>query len=346
MAAGWKNIPRSSVCPICARRGGYCTIAPKGDAIQCMRVESSKPVKRKDGTVGYLHPVPGEAMAMAKALPSSADKPKISPKKWEQVIKKYRSAISDKRLRATADELGVSPESLIDIRIGLDVGCDWWRGTGDPCFPMFDGKQDPIGIRTRTPDMMLKPGRDRYGCVVGSSNGLFIPESYEVVPIPPGLCGVQREGDADEYPLLLCPEGPTNIAALRDMGFRTIGRPSASGGAPMLHALLLNGKHKQDVVIIQDHDTTKYNRDGTPFWPGEEGALKTAQHIYSACGLLRITEPPDNIKDVRKWFNAGGQADVLRAVIEQKAFIRPEWIEQQIENLRQYKARMTIRKAG
>jgi hypothetical protein len=59
----WQRLRPNVPCLICGRTG-WCTVAPDGDAIRCMRVQSDKPAPdKKGGQMGWLHPIPDHAPA-------------------------------------------------------------------------------------------------------------------------------------------------------------------------------------------------------------------------------------------------------------------------------------------
>ena len=171
-----------------------------------------------------------------------------------------------------AQSLGVSADSL--QRLGLG----WSDKHGAWSFPMRDAGGNVRGIRLRAPD-------GRKFAVSGSKDGLFIPE-----------------GLAFETALLIC-EGPTDMAAMLDLGFEAIGRPSCTGGTRLL-AELLSNKRPPEVVIVGDHDE-----------PGQRGADSLASTLVVYCPAVRVIWPPEGVKDARAWLLAGAtREDVLRAI--------------------------------
>jgi len=126
------------------------------------------------------------------------------------------SAASVERLAAS---LGVSQGSLSRLGIVWVAARHVWG------FPMRDAAQRVIGIRLRT------NGGFKFA-VTGSHNGLFWPED---------LTGAG--------PLLIC-EGPTDTAALLDLGYDAIGRPSCAGAAEMVIAVV-QCLHRQHVVAAR-----------------------------------------------------------------------------------------------
>ncbi len=137
-----------------------------------------------------------------------------------------------------------------------------------------------LGFRFRRPDGVKFSVR-------GGKEGLFLPD------------GVERDGG----PLLIV-EGPTDAAALLDMGFRNVvGRPSCTGGIKLLVELVRRWQ-RPEVVIVADNDE-----------PGRRGAdnLLTVLLVYAPS--VRIIRPPDGIKDARAWLQAGGKHNDIEQAI-------------------------------
>ena len=98
-----------------------------------------------------------------------------------------------------------------------------------------------LGIRLR------RPNGFKFS-VTGGKEGLFIPST----------------GVPDNCPMLIC-EGPTDAAALLDMGFpNVVGRPNCTGGIKLL-VELVRRRQRPEVVIVSDND--KPGRQGQPTWP-------------------------------------------------------------------------------
>ena len=135
-----------------------------------------------------------------------------------------------------------------------------------------------VGIRLRLCD-------GRKLAVKGGKEGLFICDDLR----PDGR-------------LVIC-EGPTDTAALLDLGFPAIGRPSCNGGMKQLVALI--GRLDVDeAVIVADADG-----------PGRRGAESLAGVLVAYTASVRMITPPDGINDARAWKQAGvTKADVDNAI--------------------------------
>jgi 5S rRNA maturation endonuclease (ribonuclease M5) len=182
------------------------------------------------------------------------------------------AAVKPEDLDRLAVAFGVSSTSLRRLRIG------WLpdrRGWG---FPMRSAAGAVVGVRLRFPN-------GKKLSVRGGREGLFLPEDL-------------RPGGR-----LLITEGPTDCAALLDLGFSAVGRPSCRGGVK--HLIDLTRRlAPEDVVIVADGDA-----------PGRKGADDLARRLAAYVPTLRIVTPPPGIKDARAWKRAGATAaDVLAAI--------------------------------
>lgn len=339
---GWKRIDgRGGVtCPVCGHKAG-CMLSPEGEAAICLRVEqgSTKAVK---GGMGWVHKLKGDDRKRAEKLPSAKEPPKVTRAQWERLIKSSRLPLRSPKLIREASRLGVTPQSLYDLRIGhID---------GSFTFPMFDGELRPIGIRKRNSETAEKI------CVPGSQNGLFVPETYDPSLVP---CFDNPKSHAATMTpawLVLIPEGPTDVAAALSIGVRSIGRPNNRAGAELLARLLFGTLAEpatvQHVIIMADRDATKHLRSGEPHWPGWEGALAVATHLLDRmAGLpaehpwtygratLRVCYPPGQHKDLRDWFKAanGSGLQVLLDAIEAAKAIDFNWLARERAALRKRK---------
>ena len=175
--------------------------------------------------------------------------------------------------------LGVSPSSLRRLGIAWAAPHRAWA------FPMFNAAHETTGFR-------LRAESGRKWAVRGSRNGIFWP------------------GDlAGTGPLLLC-EGPTDVAALLDLGYDAIGRPSCSGTVEMV-IQVAHHFHRRDVVVVADTDG-----------PGLDGADRLAQALTQAGRRPKVIRPLQG-KDARAWLQAGATRAVVDAVIAGALYWRP-----------------------
>jgi DNA primase len=130
---------------------------------------------------------------------------------------------------------------------------------------MFRHERRLVGIRMRGTD-------GRKWAIKGSKQGLFIPK------------------DLPENKVLFICEGPTDTAAMLDLGFAAVGRPSCLGATDLI-AEIANKRH---VIVVADGDT-----------PGKDGASRLAYAIRNIAYKVGIVSPPGDYKDVRAWYRGG-----------------------------------------
>jgi hypothetical protein len=191
---------------------------------------------------------------------------------FAKLAAEYRAAVQPQALARLAASLGVSVESLGRLGIGWALAHRAWT------FPMIDTAGAVLGVRLRCPD-------GRKLSVKGGKEGLFIPAALD--------------GGR-----LLIAEGPTDTAALLDLGFSAVGRPSCAGGVRLL-VELVKRLAVPEMVIVADSDP-----------PGQRGANNLAAVLLAYCCAVRIIRPPDGIKDARGWKRAGATAADVQAAID------------------------------
>lgn len=293
---GWKPATKANPCPICGR-DHYCSISSDGNIVLCTRVKDGC-MTRADGSAmeardghGWLHRVGGRKGDRVNLPPMRKDD-HLTVTECKSMQKSFVSALTPPRVKALADEFGVTPKVCELFGVG------WEKGAYT--FPMYDGKRRICGFRTRYPG-------GRKCALKGSRAGLFIPGDYEAFS-----CSLIDSGPL----LLLLPEGPSDAMAAVHLGFRAIGRPSNMGGADQLREVLTS-EHRQEVVIIADRDPVKHLKDGTPFNAGIEGALSVALRIVDKCGVLKILRVPEGVKDIRQWMQEGGRPQILASLLRE-----------------------------
>lgn len=251
---------RTNPCPVCGKRG--CKYMPDRTAVMCMRVESS----RRVGSWAWLH--------ILKERPKDYKMIATPPPKREYISNSEaariaREAFADLDVKARNDlarSLGLSYGTLQAFAVG------WSREHQAYTFPMRRGVNGRIcGIRLRSPD-------GHKWAVKGSRAGLFIPHG----PM--------------QLTLWIC-EGPTDTAALHQLGLCAVGRDSCTGGKADLEAFV-NRIKPRVVVIVADPDA-----------PGQRGAADLRDHL----GRGVIVTPP--AKDVREWVRGGATVKDLHDLL-------------------------------
>ena len=254
-------------CPVCTKPD-WCLVDredPNDPAmVICSRVESD----HRWGDAGWFHQL--------------RDRPRWTPRtrsysialststNWAARSRQFEADLDDGELVDLAHHLGVTTSSL--RRLG--IGWSGWAWT----FPMRNGEARICGIRVRRPDGSKL-------CIKGSRQGLFIPKGLH---------------DSDT---LLLPEGPTDTAALLDIGMSAVGRPNCSAGRRLLSAYIRRRRLKL-VAVVADNDAQ-----------GIAGAQSCAQGLAAYTRDVRVIHPPNEINDARAWRIAGAtKGDIEEAV--------------------------------
>lgn len=268
------RVSRTRRCPIC-ERGDWCLVSPDDppSRVICARVAdgSLRKVSGRHGDVGYLHVLRDDCRPWMKP-PVSISLMTAGTIDFSKTADEFRGAVDDLELSRLADSLGLAIAGLRRLGIGWSCRHRAWS------FPMVDAGGTTRGIRLRYVD-------GRKLAVRGGREGLFVPADLE---------------KADK--LLIC-EGPTDSAALIDLGFAAVGRPSCSGGLGLL-VDLVRRRQQREVVIVADADL-----------PGRRGADNLASVLVAYVPTVRIIEPPDGVKDARAWKrNGANSAEVVAAI--------------------------------
>jgi hypothetical protein len=219
---------------------------------------------------GYLHVLNGASRSNYRLPPLMIRSSQRSPTtcNWSKLASLYCDAVKQTDLDRLAASLTLEAWTLRRMSIGRMPNGAW-------AFPMRNADRAIIGIRTRYAD-------GHKESVVGSRSGLFMALDQD-------LCD----------PLLIA-EGPTDTAALLELGFDAVGRPSCHGGGEYLESMVI----KRRIVIIADDDV-----------PGWTGANALATRLHRRCTSVKVVTPP-YCKDAREWRKNGASRTELELVIE------------------------------
>lgn len=279
------KVSKDNPCPVCGKLDA-CLVAADGTAALCSRIESDN-LRGEPFSGGWLHKLVDNPVPLRRTTkPIQKQKPVLD---FSKLARQCQCDLPDPTMLST--ELGVSVESLKELLAGLMS----WRGNNYYTFPMKDGSQKIIGIR-------LWHGNNRFS-VPGSKNALFWPT------------GVKADSDN----LLFFPEGYSDTAAMRDMGFDAIGRPNCSAGLEYIKQVIKD--RNRNIVLVADKDEAKYRPDGGVYYPGFDGAKRLAGGLKEFAKTIKIVKPPHH-KDVRKWYLNGATKAMVMAVVDNARFFK------------------------
>ncbi|HWL93843.1 MAG TPA: hypothetical protein VNT79_09935 [Phycisphaerae bacterium] len=280
-SAGWKTVTRSHPCPACGE-DDRCGFGRDG-LLSCFRASTPPAgfdfLKSSNGAT-LFRPTNGRHFETRKpATPRPAAN--VGPD-WKADAESARAKMTPQRLSALVATLGVATAALDSVGWAERSDLDRWRAFGagwneNPpdgayVFPERDGGGRIVGLSLRAPD-------GRKGAPRGAKRGLIIPAKIHAKP-----------------GTVLIVEGASDVAACETLGLTSVGRPSNSGGADML-AALLDGR---DVLVIGENDA-KESGD----WPGRKGAIGVSRKLATERGeAVAWALPPAESKDVRAWLNA------------------------------------------
>jgi hypothetical protein len=274
---GWQRVSLRNPCPVCGSTD-WCLVQENGSAAICPRTPEGA---YKDlGEAGFLHRLKNSshsgAHRRAIAVRHSAD----GQAEMEAMAASSIFCLSESELVAFAESMGLSPESLRRLRVG------WSHQHRAFTFPMHDAGGNVLGIRLRLVD-------GRKLSVRGGHSGLHIPAKL------------------GQPQTLLFTEGPTDCAAMLDLGFAAVGRASCIGGVE-LATNLVRQLNPTLVVVCGDNDPPDDRGRG----PGLDGAIALAKALAFTANRVKVLLPPAGIKDLRAWKIAGATAADVTAAIK------------------------------
>ncbi|MCY2991628.1 MAG: toprim domain-containing protein [Planctomycetota bacterium] len=270
----WKRVRKGNPCKVCGK-DTWCSYTGPDDsptAVICARMES--PIRI--GAAGWLHRLrdddwkPVQTIRRAVRMVEASGANLID---FAKLAADCCARVHFPDLQRLAVCLGLSVESLRRLRVGWSKEHHAWT------FPMCNVGGAVLGIRLR-----LLTGKKLS--VRGGHEGLFMPD------------GLDAGGR-----LAVC-EGPTDTAAMLDLGQAAVGRPSCTGGVKLL-VELVKQRRPSEVIIVADGDA-----------PGQRGAESLSAVLVAYCPAVRVITPPVGMKDARAWLQRGATPQDLAAVID------------------------------
>ena len=258
----WIRVSPSNKCPVCDKPD-WCSIAASGDAVICARTDSPK----RTGDAGWLHKLDDEPSGGPKRVRSTNSMSKDikeygDHEAWKALHDDFVKAIDASKLAALSAQLGLKQASLKALGVGYFPEKEIWT------FPMYSAQDSICGFKTRLPDNSKRS-------VYGSRSGIFIPNCLPAT--------IDR---------LFIVEGPTDCAAMVEVGHSAIGRPSNRGSLALTEQFIRERKI-ESVSIIRDNDDA-----------GLGGAKQLAEHLCLFCEV-NIALPPKGSKDAREALKNG-----------------------------------------
>jgi len=256
----WTRVTRSDPCPIC-EKPDWCMVTGDSSAVMCMRIESDRKIEIAIGTA-WIHQIGEQPTKKRRVVRKS---PENGPTRdWAALSASYFD--QGRNDRYTLSRLiGVSTFSLAALKCGWTGQC--WT------FPMLKSPGIVCGILRRFPDGAKLT-------VKGSKVGAFVPHRIVL-----------------SSPVVIC-EGPTDVAALLDMGIAGLGRQSCRCDMRPFASWLYD--KDLDVVVLGEND----QKNG--LWPGRDGAIHCANQLSRIMDKpISAAMPPAGIKDVREWRREG-----------------------------------------
>ena len=269
----WGRVNREHPCCICGKID-WCGTSPDGTLACCMRVKSDRPARNG----GWLHRIAG---AMPVSTPHVRTPPRAPARRavnWAALLQRFARDTRATDVERLAAALGVSPGSLSRLGVAWAAPHRAWA------FPMHNALRETTGVR-------LRAENGKKWAVSGSRNGLFWPTD---------LTGAG--------PLLFC-EGPSDTAALLDLGYDAIGRPSCTGAVDLVIEVVRHLRVR-DVVAVADADEQ-----------GLDGADRLARALTEAGHRPKIIRPLAG-RDARAWVRGGATRAVVDAAIASARYWR------------------------
>ena len=246
----WQRVSKRRPCPVCEKPDWclYAGDAGNPEAAICARIESPK----RCGESGWLHLLRHDGPTWSprvRRIKLSAARIATPALDLDKLAADCTAAVQPEALGRLAVALGVSVESLRRLGIGLV------------------GKTSGLGISDE------QRGRRRAGHPVATAQRQEVVDTRRH-----GRASSISRGHRHARAYCWFAEGPTDTAALLDLGFNAVGRPSCTGGVRLLVDLVR--KHRPaGVVIVADGDAPGQTRRGI----SGGGMLPTRNR----CGSLR-----------------------------------------------------------
>ncbi len=260
-------------CPMCGKADG-CLVRRDGSHVICYHVQSSRMWK-----IGFLHRLSHEKASEArKSMVSAPKEVGIYQPDFERLHKVYRAAITQDKVDALAQQLGVSPVALNDLGIG------WSNNYNAYTFPMRNEKCRVTGIQTRGQD-----GSKR--ALKGSLAGVFISTSM-ILLANPGVVFIT--------------EGVSDTATALTIGLHVIGRFNDVSGTDQLTSLLSN----KTVFVIADNSG--------PEIQGAASLCEQLRSVTRYSGMIVLPFSVKDLRESLNTFGCTNTLDIIYRQVQEQ----------------------------
>lgn len=269
-------------CPVCGTGSKGCSAT--ADGLHLCRGEPADPagwrqLSKREDAAGFRH---------YRRPDERADEPRptFTPPKADTAAKDWTAEAERHAKRMDADaraELAAALKLPADALAALPLIGTNGRTSGGRTFtvPECDGTGRIVGLNQRFADGSKK-------VLKGGHRGLTIPAGWRDRPGP-----------------VFVVEGASDTLAMTHAGLSCVGRPSNSGGADHLAALLTGWPAERGIVVCGENDAKP---DGTH--PGRAGAVSVAERLAAALRRPVVWAlPPAGAKDAREWLTSADRGE-------------------------------------
>jgi len=220
------------------------------------------------------------------------------------VVGLVRRFLNGKKLCVKGSKRGltfaVSPDYQPNTEIYVPGSHNWTRVSEEfPCPICHKIDWCLVSVENPADPRAVLCGRKAEGATQSMGDAGFLHIRKEEGRLAAGSApGILPES---EFPVLVV-EGQSDVCAGMDLGFVTVGKPSASGGLQLLAGLLVG----RDVVVIGENDAGA----------GRQGMERTFETLRPKVSSVVKVMPPSTTKDLRTWVHQGLTTDALLQATE------------------------------
>lgn len=284
---GWhdvKHLPGKR-CPICGKPD-WCTFNERG--VCCMRVPGGH-FRMRNG--GWFYSFDSNYQPVQPVTTYTEPQLEYGPDYWTEMFYTALKQTTRPMLTRLAKLLGISPKTFERFPAAWSQLKSAWM------FPMYNARHEMIGIRLRTES-------GAKFAVKHSRQGLFLA----------------LDAPGQSKTILVC-EGPTSTLAGLELGYYTVGLPSAGQGFNHLAQFVLNHKIKEVILCLDN----KLRIDGQPDIALKLNVEKARQTLN--CAVRYIVLPT---KDLRDFVSRGGTRELFDSLLDNQCARVPKRVRDDI----------------